>query len=48
MKTFTIGGIHPPESKLTASKAIEKMPVPSEIVVSMSQHLASPPNRLSK
>jgi len=48
MKTFTIGGIHPPESKLTASKAIEKMPVPSEIVVSMSQHLGKPAKPLVK
>jgi len=48
MKTFSIGGIHPPESKLTASKAVEKMPVPSEIVVSMSQHLGKPAKPLVK
>ncbi|ABB24017.1 MAG: electron transporter RnfC [Pelodictyon luteolum] len=42
MKTFTVGGIHPPEHKLTASKAIEAMPIPAEIAVSMNQHLGKP------
>lgn len=42
MKTFAIGGIHPPERKLTESSAIEVMPVPAELAISMNQHLGKP------
>jgi len=42
MKTFTIGGIHPPENKLTEDKAIEVMPVPAELCISLNQHLGKP------
>lgn len=42
MKTFKFGGIHPPENKLTEQKAIEIMPIPSELAVSLSQHLGKP------
>ncbi len=37
------GGVHPDYNKeLARGKAIEKMPVPAELVVSMSQHLGAP------
>lgn len=37
------GGVHPDYNKeLARDKAIEVMPVPSELVVSMSQHLGAP------
>ena len=37
------GGVHPDYNKeLARAKAIEKMPVPAELVVSMSQHLGAP------
>ncbi len=37
------GGIHPDYHKeLTLGKAVEKMPVPAELVISMSQHLGAP------
>ena len=37
------GGIHPDYNKeLARGKAIDRMPVPSELVVSMSQHLGAP------
>ena len=42
MKTFKIGGIHPPESKFTENLAIEKMPVPAELAIPMNQHLGKP------
>lgn len=42
MKTFKTGGIHPPEQKLTSGKAVEVMPPPPELAVSMSQHLGKP------
>ena len=42
MKTFRMGGIHPPENKLTANKKIERVPVPSQVVVPLSQHIGAP------
>ena len=42
LKTFRLGGVHPLEGKLTAGKAIEQMPVPSEVVMLVSQHLGAP------
>ena len=37
------GGVHPDYNKeLARGKAIERMPVPAELVVSMSQHLGAP------
>ena len=37
------GGVHPDYNKeLVKDKAIEKMPCPSELVISMSQHLGAP------
>ena len=37
------GGVHPDYNKdLARDKAIEKMPTPAELVVSMSQHLGAP------
>lgn len=42
LKTFRIGGIHPPENKLSANKKIERIPVPSQVVVPLSQHIGAP------
>ena len=42
LKTFRMGGVHPLEGKLTAGKDIEQMPVPSEVVMLVSQHLGAP------
>ena len=37
------GGVHPDYNKeLARGKAIERMPIPAELVVSMSQHLGAP------
>ena len=37
------GGVHPDYNKdLARGKAIEAVPVPAELVVSMSQHLGAP------
>lgn len=40
--TFRIGGIHPADSKLTCDKAIEVLPIPPVVYVSMAQHLGVP------
>ena len=43
------GGVHPDYNKeLARDKAIEAMPVPAELVVSMSQHLGAPAKCLVK
>ena len=48
--TFTFkGGVHPDYNKeLARDKAIEAMPVPSQLVISMSQHLGAPAKCLVK
>ncbi|MFW6228265.1 MAG: electron transport complex subunit RsxC [Alkalispirochaeta sp.] len=41
-KTFEIGGVHPPENKLTAAKAIVDLPVPAQVAIPVSQHIGKP------
>ncbi len=42
LKTFPIGGIHPPENKITAEKPIAHLPVPASVVIPVSQHIGAP------
>lgn len=42
LKTFKLGGVHPPENKLSSGVAIEKLPLPARIFVPVSQHLGTP------
>jgi len=42
LKTFRIGGIHPPENKLSAGQAIRKIELPAQVVIPLSQHLGAP------
>jgi Na+-translocating ferredoxin:NAD+ oxidoreductase subunit C len=42
LKTFPIGGIHPPENKITANVAIEYLPVPKSVTIPLSQHTGAP------
>ena len=42
LKTFPKGGIHPAENKITASKAIKRMPVPKVVYVPIAQHIGIP------
>lgn len=44
LKTFPIGGVHPPENKLTADIPIEYLPVPEHVIIPVSQHIGSPAN----
>lgn len=48
LKTFSIGGIHPAENKLSAAKAIEVLPVPAIVSVPVSQHIGAPSEPLVK
>lgn len=40
--TFSIGGVHPDDSKLAKDRAIEVLPLPQTVYVSMAQHLGAP------
>lgn len=42
LRTFTIGGIHPAENKLTASSPIIGMELPREAVIPFAQHIGAP------
>ncbi len=42
LKTFKIGGVHPPENKLTAGEKIQKLPVPEQVVIPLGQHIGAP------
>jgi len=42
LSTFKVGGVHPPENKLSASKRIEDLPLPKSVFIPLSQHIGSP------
>lgn len=44
MKTFSIGGVHPRDKKISAGCRIETLPTPKTVYISMSQHLGAPAN----
>jgi Na+-translocating ferredoxin:NAD+ oxidoreductase subunit C len=42
MRTFTIGGIHPPGYKLSAGQSIIRIALPKQALVLLNQHLGAP------
>lgn len=42
LKTFKLGGIHPPENKLSKGKTIEVLPIPEKVVIPLAQHIGAP------
>jgi len=42
LKTFPIGGVHPPENKLTAGSEIRYLPVPHSVAIPVNQHIGTP------
>lgn len=42
LKTFRIGGIHPPENKLSAGKKITNAALPAQAAILLSQHIGAP------
>ena len=40
--TFSIGGVHPDDAKIARGCAIEVLPLPQTVYVSMAQHLGAP------
>ncbi len=48
LRTFRIGGIHPPENKLSAGKKIVRLAVPKQVIVPLSQHIGAPAQAIVK
>ncbi|OYT10831.1 MAG: electron transport complex subunit RsxC [Bacteroidetes bacterium 4572_112] len=46
--TFNIGGIHPPENKLSAGMAIKNIEIPKQVVIPMNQNLGAPSQPIVK
>ena len=42
LKTFKLGGVHPPENKLSADKKIEILPLPKTVFIPVAQHIGAP------
>ncbi len=42
LKTFRLGGVHPPENKISANKKIEELPVPKTVFIPVAQHIGAP------
>lgn len=47
-KTFSLGGIHPADNKLSAQSAIETLPLPESVWVPVAQHIGAPAQVLVK
>lgn len=41
-RSFRIGGIHPPDNKLSKGEAIVRMPLPGQVTIPLSQHIGAP------
>ncbi len=42
MKTFVMGGIHPPENKISEKAATEILPIPPKVFIPLGQNLGAP------
>ena len=42
LKTFKIGGVHPPENKLSSGNSIEILPLPKTVFIPVAQHIGAP------
>lgn len=48
LRTFRIGGVHPPENKLSKGEAIQMLPIPEQIIIPLSQHIGAPASAIVK
>jgi len=48
LKTFKLGGVHPPENKLSANKKIQVLPVPKTVFIPVAQHIGAPATPIVK
>ncbi|MCD6354631.1 MAG: electron transport complex subunit RsxC [Prolixibacteraceae bacterium] len=42
LKTFKLGGVHPPENKISADKKIETLALPKSVFIPVAQHIGAP------
>ncbi len=42
LKTFSMGGVHPPDNKVSKDRPIEKLALPSKVYILTSQHIGAP------
>lgn len=42
MRTFKLGGVHPPENKLSSEAVVETLAIPKQVIVPVGQHLGAP------
>lgn len=42
LKTFTLGGVHPEENKVSSGSPIRRIPLPKSVVVPLAQHIGAP------
>lgn len=42
LKTFRIGGVHPPENKLSSGEKIRILPIPEQVIIPLGQHIGAP------
>ena len=42
LKTFKLGGVHPPGNKLSAGRPIEDLSLPSSVFIPVAQHIGAP------
>lgn len=42
LKTFKLGGVHPPENKLSKDKKIEVLPLPKSVFIPVAMHIGAP------
>ena len=48
LKTFPVGGVHPPENKFSVGKKIETLPLPKTVTIPAGQHIGAPTQVLVK
>ncbi len=48
LRTFRIGGIHPPANKLSAGNKITPVAVPAQVIIPLSQHIGAPAQAVVK
>lgn len=48
LKTFSMGGVHPPENKFSEHAAIETLPLPKQAIIPLGQNLGAPSKALVK
>ena len=41
-RTFSIGGVHPADSKISRDCRIEALPLPPTVYISVAQHIGAP------